>query len=98
MIVALIARSTTARTSSRVRPARSFQWVSVRTLAPRTWGAGTGGRPGVLGWPREAHSASYTASTARPTSADDPARARAPTRQDPSTCTGLPPASPVTSR
>ena len=85
MIVALIARSTTAKTSSWVRPARSFHWVRVRTRARRTSGAGTGGGPGVLGWPREAHSASYTASTARPTSEDDPARARAPTRQDPST-------------
>ena len=45
------------------------RWVSVRTRARRTSGEGTGGSPtNRVGWPREAHSASYTASTARPTS------------------------------
>ena len=90
MIVALIARSTSARTSAWARPAWSFHWVRVRTRASRMSGGGSGGIPPGLstsGWPREAHSASYTASTARPTSerasgSRDPARTSAPTRQN----------------
>ena len=61
MIVALMARSTTVRTSSWVRPAWSFHRVSERTRASRTSGAGTDGSPPSRGapvWSREAHSAS----------------------------------------
>lgn len=100
-----MARSRIATTSSLVRPFASFQRVSAWTCASRTCGDDTGGALGpgrAAGWPRDSHSASYTASMALPTSepgpCPEPARTRAPTRQTALTDSGLqaPATSPLT--
>jgi hypothetical protein len=64
-MIRAMARSRTARTSSLVRPCASFQRVSARILACRTWGEDTVSKPGpvgMVGCLRDSQSASYTAS------------------------------------